>query len=68
MNRTPQPGDRVAWSEHGRGVVVDGDTAPAPRRRPTVAILGPEGFRHVTRIPASLLYSTPRLHSRSDRP
>ena len=56
-------GDRVAWTERDRGIVVAADP---PRlqagRRLTVAVWRGEGFSgHVARIPAGLLYRTSRL-------
>ncbi len=56
-------GDRVAWTERDRGIVVAADP---PRmksgRRLTVAVWGCDGFSgHVARIPAALLYRTPRI-------
>ena len=56
-------GDRVAWTERDRGVIVAGDP---PRcgsgRRLTVAVWRGDAFSgHVARIPAGLLYRTPRI-------
>jgi hypothetical protein len=56
-------GDRVAWTERDRGIVVAADPARTERgRRLTVAVWRGERFSgHVARIPAGLLYRTSRL-------
>jgi hypothetical protein len=56
-------GDRVAWTERDRGIVVAADPPrPQAGRRLTVAVWRGEGFSgHVARIPAALLYRTSRL-------
>jgi hypothetical protein len=56
-------GDRVAWTERDRGIVVAGDP---PRsgggRRLTVAVWRGDAFSgHVARIPAGFLYRTSRI-------
>lgn len=53
-------GDRVAWSEAGRGIIV----AAAPGTRPhyVVAVWGSSGFSgHLTALPPGLLYPTKRI-------
>lgn len=57
-------GDRVAWTEVDRGIIV-ADTPPdtQQRRRFTVAVWSSRGFAgHVTRIPAALLHRTSHHH------
>jgi hypothetical protein len=56
-------GDRVAWTEQDRGIVVAGDPVRIRSgRRLTVAVWGSAGFSgHVARIPAALLYRTSRV-------
>lgn len=63
MTITLDTGDRVAWTERDRGIVVAADPVRiTDGRRLTVAVWGCEGFSgHVARIPAGLLYHTPRL-------
>lgn len=56
-------GDRVAWTESDRGIVVAADPARMKRgRRLTVAVWRGDGFSgHVARIPAGLPHRTSRL-------
>ena len=58
-------GDRVAWTEHDRGIAVAADPAwLRDGRRLTVAVWRGGRFSgHVARIPAGRLYRTPRLHA-----
>lgn len=53
-------GDRVAWSEAGRGIIV----AAAPGTKPhcVIAVWGASGFSgHLTALPPGLLYATKRI-------
>lgn len=56
-------GDRVAWTEQARGIIVamsPGETRM--RRRFTVAVWSSAGFSgHLTRVPGALLHHTERL-------
>jgi hypothetical protein len=63
-------GDRVAWTERDRGIVVGADTVrTGSDRRLTVAVWGCDGFSgHVARIPAALLYRTSRIQLPSSGP
>lgn len=56
-------GDRVAWTERGRGIVVAGEPRRSGSNRVlTVAVWhGDTFFGHVARIPAGLLYRTSRI-------
>ena len=56
-------GDRVAWTEHERGIAVAADPAwMKGDRRVTVAVWRAGTFSgHVARIPAGLLFRTTRL-------
>ena len=56
-------GDRVAWTERDRGIIVAEDPGePGVRRRFTVAVWDGAGFSgHLTRVPAALLHRTTRV-------
>ena len=56
-------GDRVAWTEHDRGIIVaENPGEPGINRRFTVAVWTSSGFSgHVTRVPAALLHRTTRV-------
>jgi hypothetical protein len=56
-------GDRVAWTERDRGIVVAADPVRiGSGRRLTLAVWECDGFSgHLTRIPGGLLYRTSRL-------
>lgn len=63
MNLPLDTGDRVAWTERDRGIVVAGDPPRSGSgRRLTVAVWRGDTFSgHVTRMPAGLLYRTSRI-------
>jgi hypothetical protein len=65
MDQPLATGDRVAWTESDRGIIVAETTAHTPPRHCfTVAVWRAGAFSgHVTRIPAAMLYRTVRLHS-----
>jgi hypothetical protein len=62
-------GDRVAWTERDRGIVVAADPVRMKRGRLlTVAVWrGVDFSGHVARIPAGLVYRTSRLRLPSPR-
>jgi hypothetical protein len=53
-------GDRVAWTEQARGIIVAMNLSETRmQRRFTVALWGSNGFSgHLTRIPGALLHRT----------
>lgn len=63
MNQNFATGDRVAWTERDRGIVVAADPPDAGGRRiHTVAVWRDGRFTgHVTRIAAAALYTTRHL-------
>lgn len=55
-------GDRVAWTESDRGIVVATNPVdPEGRRRMTIAVWRGTFFGHVTRVPVGLLHRTARI-------
>jgi hypothetical protein len=63
MKSNLETGDRVAWSEVGRGIVVAREDQHGGATRMTVAIWqGSEFSGHVTRLSTGLLHRTGRLH------
>ena len=61
MKHPLETGDRVAWTEDDRGIIV-ADSAATCGRTFTVAVWRPRGFSgHLTRLPAAMLHRTSRL-------
>lgn len=62
MSEHLDTGDRVAWSESGRGIIVDARTPSTGTEQMTIAVWRGSGFSgHVTRIGCGLLHRTERL-------
>jgi hypothetical protein len=58
-----ETGDRVAWSELGRGIIVAREHRSTGANRVTIAVWQDSRFSgHVTRIGTGLLHRTTRLH------